>query len=106
MKRKIKSQDEVIVISGRSKGKTGKVVKILQDGRAIVSGVHMVKKHVKTNPQAGVTGGIIEKEAPIDMSNIALVNPATGKADRFGYKVDDSGKKIRIFKSNNAPVDK
>lgn len=106
MKRKIKRDDNVIVISGRSKGKTGKVARILQDGRVIVSGVHMVKKHVKPNPQAGVAGGIIEKEAPIAISNVALVNPETGKADRVGYKLDDSGKKIRIFKSNNAPVDK
>ena len=71
MKRKIKRDNQVVVISGRNKGKTGKVVKILQDGRAIVTGVHMVKKHVKPNPQAGITGGIVEKESPIHMSNIA-----------------------------------
>lgn len=106
MKRKIKRDDQVVVISGRNKGKTGKVVKILQDGRAIVTGVHMVKKHVKPNPQAGITGGIVEKESPIHMSNIALLNPETGKADRVGYMINDGGKKIRVFKSNNMPVDK
>lgn len=106
MKRKIKKEDKVVVISGRNKGKTGKVLRILQDGRAIVAGVHIVKKHVKPNPQMGVTGGIIEKEAPIHLSNIALVNPETGKADRVGYRLDENGKKIRVFKSNNMPVDK
>lgn len=105
MKRKIKKDDQVIVIAGRSKGKTGKIAKILRDGRVLVTGVHLVKKHVKPNPQAGVTGGIVEKEAPIAISNVALINPATGKADRVGYTIDESGKKVRIFKSNKAPVD-
>jgi large subunit ribosomal protein L24 len=106
MKRKIKREDEVVVISGRSKGKTGKIVKVLDDGRVIVSGVHLVKKHVKPNPQAGIAGGIVEKEAPLDISNVALINPQTGKGDRVGYQVDENGKKVRIFKSNKMPVDK
>jgi len=93
MKRKIKRDDQVIVISGRSKGKTGKVAKMLANGRVLVSGVHMVKKHVKPNPQAGIAGGIVEKEAPIAISNVALVNPETGKADRVGYMTDENGKK-------------
>jgi large subunit ribosomal protein L24 len=106
MKRKIKREDEVVIISGRSKGKTGKIVKVLDDGRVIVSGVHLVKKHVKPNPQAGIAGGIVEKEAPLDISNVALINPQTGKGDRVGYQVDENGKKVRIFKSNKMPVDK
>lgn len=106
MKRKIKKSDQVVVISGRNRGKTGKVIRLLQDGRALVSGVHMVKKHVKPNPQAGIAGGIIEKESPIHISNIALLNPETGKPDRVGYAIDENGRKIRVFKSNKAPVDK
>ncbi len=103
--RKIKSDDEVIVIAGRDKGKRGKVVKILKDERLIVSGVQMVKKHQKPNPQAGVTGGIVEQEAPIQISNVAIFNPATEKADRVGFKILEDGKKIRIFKSNGEAVD-
>lgn len=106
MKRKIKKSDQVVVISGRNRGKTGKVIRLLQDGRAIVSGVHMVKKHVKPNPQAGIAGGIIEKESPIHISNIALLNPETGKPDRVGYAIDENGRKIRVFKSTKTPVDK
>ena len=101
--RKIKSDDEVIVIAGRDKGKRGKVVKVLKDNRLIVSGVQMVKKHQKPNPQAGIAGGIIDKEAPIQVSNVAIFNPDTKKADRVGFKVED-GKKIRVFKSSGEPV--
>ncbi len=101
---KIKRGDEVIVIAGRDKGKRGKVSDIRKDGRLLVSGVNMVKKHTKANPQAGVQGGIIEQEAPIQASNVALFNPQTEKADRVGIRVED-GKKVRFFKSNNALVD-
>ncbi|WP_299776261.1 50S ribosomal protein L24 [uncultured Pseudoteredinibacter sp.] len=103
--RKIKREDEVIVIAGRDKGKRGKVVKVLQDDRLIVSGVQIVKKHQKPNPQAGVAGGIVEKEAPIQASNVAIFNPATQKADRVGFKILEDGNKIRIFKSNGEAVD-
>lgn len=103
--RKIKRDDEVIVVTGRDKGKRGKVNRVLSDGRLIVSGVQMVKKHQKPNPQMGVAGGIIEKEAPIQASNVALFNPATKKADRVGFKVLDDGRKIRVFKSNGEAVD-
>ncbi|MBB6523760.1 50S ribosomal protein L24 [Pseudoteredinibacter isoporae] len=103
--RKIKREDEVIVIAGRDKGKRGKVVKVLQDDRLIVSGVQIVKKHQKPNPQLGVAGGIVEKEAPIQASNVAIFNPATQKADRVGFKILEDGKKIRIFKSNGEAVD-
>jgi len=103
--RKIKSDDEVIVIAGRDKGKRGKVVKILKDDRLIVSGIQMVKKHQKPNPQAGVQGGIVEMEAPIQISNVAIFNPATEKADRVAFKILEDGKKIRVFKSNGEAVD-
>jgi len=103
--RKIKSDDEIIVIAGRDKGKRGKVVKILKDDRLIVSGIQMVKKHQKPNPQAGVQGGIIEMEAPIQISNVAIFNPATEKADRVSFKTLEDGKKIRVFKSNGEAVD-
>merc|ERR1712065_105065 len=102
--RKIKRDDDVIVIAGRDKGKRGKVVKVLADDRLIVSGIHMVKKHQKPNPQMGVAGGIVEKEAPIQVSNVAIFNSATSKADRVGFKVLEDGKKIRVFKSNGEAV--
>jgi large subunit ribosomal protein L24 len=103
--RKIKRGDEVIVLTGRDKGKRGKVSKVLADDRLIVAGVQMVKKHQKPNPQLGVPGGIIEKEAPIQASNVAIFNAATKKADRVGFKVLDDGRKIRVFKSNGEAVD-
>ncbi|MGQ9426290.1 50S ribosomal protein L24 [Gilvimarinus sp. F26214L] len=96
--RKIKREDEVIVIAGRDKGKRGKVTKVLADNRVIVGGINIVKKHQRPNPQLGVPGGIIEKEAPIQVSNVAIFNPSTKKADRVGFKVED-GKKVRIYKS-------
>jgi len=102
--RKIKRDDEVIVIAGRDKGKRGKVVHVQQDNRLIVSGIHMIKKHQKPNPQAGVAGGIIEKEAPIQVSNVAIYNAATQKADRVGFKVLEDGDKIRVFKSSGEAV--
>ena len=98
--KKIKSEDEVIVLAGKDKGKRGKVTKILDDGRVLVSGVNMIKKHTKPNPQAGIAGGIVEKEAPLQGSNIAIYNAATSKADRVGFRVE-GGKKVRFFKSSN-----
>ncbi|MBC6906601.1 50S ribosomal protein L24 [Saccharophagus sp. K07] len=103
--RKIKRNDEVIVITGRDKGKRGKVNRVLPDGRLIVSGVQVIKKHQKPNPQLGVAGGIVEKEAPIQASNVAIYNPATKKADRVGFKLLEDGSKIRVFKSNGEAVD-
>ena len=102
---KIKRDDEVIVIAGKDKGKRGKVLKVLEKGRLLVAGVQMIKKHQKPNPQAGVAGGIIEKEAPIQVSNVALFNSATNKGDRVGFKVLEDNKKIRIFKSSGEAVD-
>ncbi|MBB5212482.1 50S ribosomal protein L24 [Microbulbifer hydrolyticus] len=103
--RKIKRDDEVIVIAGRDKGKRGTVRKVLNDGRLIVSGVQMIKKHQKPNPQMGVAGGIVEKEAAIQVSNVAIFNPNTQKADRVGFKVLEDGTKIRVFKSSGEAVD-
>lgn len=103
--RKIKSKDEVVVLTGRDKGQRGRVNRVLSDGRLIVSGVQMVKKHQKPNPQMGVAGGIIEKEAPIQVSNVAIYNPSTKKADRVGFKLLEDGRKIRVFKSNGEAVD-
>ncbi|WP_369600952.1 50S ribosomal protein L24 [Hahella sp. SMD15-11] len=103
--KKIRKNDEVIVIAGRDKGKRGKVVKVRDDGRLIVSGINMVKRHTKPNPLTGAPGGIIEKEAPIQASNVAIFNPKTNKADRVGFRILEDGKKIRIFKSTKEAVD-
>lgn len=101
---KIKCDDEVIVLAGKDKGKRGKVRKIVDDSRVIVTGVNMIKKHTKPNPQAGVQGGIVEREAAIQVSNIAIFNPETSKADRIGFRVED-GKKVRFYKSSGAVLD-
>lgn len=101
---KIRRDDEVIVLAGKDKGKTGKVTKVLvADSKVFVEGVNLVKKHQKPVPQLQQAGGIVEKEAPIHVSNVAILNPATGKADRVGFRVED-GKKVRFFKSNNELV--
>ncbi len=102
---KIKKGDDVIVIAGKDKGKRGTVLRIIDGERVVVENVNMVKRHTKANPQAGVAGGIIEKEAPIHISNVALFNPATKKADRVGIKTLEDGRKVRFFKSNNEVVD-
>ena len=100
---KIKKGDQVIVTTGRDKGKTGTVLQIMTDGRALVNDVNLVKKHTKANPMAGVAGGILTKEAPIQMSNIALLNPKTNKADKA--RVEGEGKdKHRVFKSDGTRV--
>ena len=101
---KIRKDDQVIVITGKDKGKTGVVTNLLDDGRLYVSGVNMITRHTKGNPQMGQPGGIIEKEAPIQASNIAIYNSATNKADRVGIKVED-GNKIRVFKSTGEAID-
>lgn len=103
---KIRKNDEVLVIAGRDKGKRGKVVRVQADGKLVVSGINMVKRHTKPNPMLGTAGGIVEKEAPIQASNVAIFNSATNKADRVGFKILEDGKKVRIFKSTNEVVDK
>lgn len=102
---KIRKGDDVIVIAGRDKGKTGTVLRVLPEGRVYVDNVNIVKKHVRPNPNKGETGGIIEKEAPLQISNIALVNPRTKKADRVGFKILEDGRKVRFFKSDGEVVD-
>ncbi|HHL45894.1 MAG TPA: 50S ribosomal protein L24 [Gammaproteobacteria bacterium] len=103
--RKIKKGDEVVVIAGKDKGKRGLVLRLLDDQRLFVENVNVAKKHQKPNPNAGVPGGIINKEMPLHISNVALFNPATNKPDRVGFKTLDDGKKIRVFKSNGEAVD-
>ncbi|MCF7981494.1 MAG: 50S ribosomal protein L24 [Pseudomonadales bacterium] len=102
---KIKRDDEVIVIAGRDKGKRGKVSRVLQNDRLIVSGINMAKRHTKPNPMKGAPGGIVEKEASIHISNVAIYNSATNKADRVGIKVLEDGSKVRIYKSNQETID-
>jgi len=101
--RKIKKSDEVIVITGRDKGKRGEVLTVRPDGRLVVSGVNVAKKHQRGNPNAGQPGGIVDKEAPIQASNVAIYNDETGKADRVGFRIED-GKKVRFFKSTKKTI--
>ncbi len=100
---KIKRDDEVVVIAGRDKGKRGSVLRVLGDGRLLVSGVNMVKKHQRANPQMGQPGGIVEQEAPIQVSNVAIWNDEADKADRVGFRIED-GRKVRYFKSNSKVI--
>lgn len=102
---KIRKDDEVIVIAGKDKGKTGAVTRIREDGRLYVSGINMIKRHTKGNPQMNQPGGIIEKEAPIQASNVAIYNRGTNKADRVGIKLLEDGKKVRIYKSSGEQID-
>ena len=103
---KIKKGDDVIVITGKDKGKRGTVSRVMLDvDRVLVDGINMVKKHQKPNPAAGAPGGIIDKEMPLAISNIALFNAATGKADRIGIKQLEDGRKVRYFKSNGEVLD-
>ena len=101
---KIIKGDEVIVITGKDKGRRGVVLSRVDAERVLVEGVNRVKKHVKPNPMKGVQGGIVDKDMPIHVSNVALFNPATQKADRVGFKVLEDGRKVRVFKSNGELV--
>jgi large subunit ribosomal protein L24 len=102
---KIRKNDDVLVIAGKDKGKRGTVVRVLADDRIVVENVNMIKRHTKPNPNRGIAGGIVEKEAPIHVSNVMLFNPATKKPDRVGYRVLEDGRKVRYFKSNNEVLD-
>lgn len=102
---KIKKGDDVIVRTGKDKGKSGRVTQILANNKVLVEGVNQAKKSQKPNPNAGISGGIITKDMPIDISNIGLYNPSTKKAERVGIKVLENGKKVRYFKSTNEIVD-
>jgi large subunit ribosomal protein L24 len=101
---KIKKDDDVVVITGRDKGKRGSVLRVMGDGRLLVSGVNLVKKHTRANPNAGQQGGIVSREAPIEASNVAIWNDASGRADRVGFRVED-GKKVRFFKSSSKAIE-
>jgi large subunit ribosomal protein L24 len=103
--RRIRKGDDVVVIAGKDKGKRGSVLSVMPDGRLVVSDVNMVKRHTKPNPNRGVPGGIIEKEMPIDPSNIMLFNPQTSKGDRVGFRILGDGRKVRYFKSTDEVVD-
>ena len=105
---KIKKGDEVVVITGRDKGRRGKVSAVRADGKLLVEGINVVKKHQKGNPNGGVAGGIVEKEMPIQISNVMLWNPKTSKGDRVGFRFEGEGEKrvkVRYFKSNSERVD-
>ena len=102
---KIKKGDQVIVLTGRDKGKRGAVISMPSERKLIVEGVNIARKHQKPQPMKGVSGGIVEKAMPIDISNVALYNPATNKGDRVGFRLLADGRKVRFFKSNNEVVD-
>ncbi len=101
---RIRKGDQVIVIAGADKGKKGEVVRVAGD-KVVVQNIHIVKRHTKANPQTGQAGGIVEREAPIHISNVMLLNPVSGKGDRVGFKVLEDGRKLRVFRSSGEAVD-
>jgi large subunit ribosomal protein L24 len=103
--RRIRKGDEVVVIAGKDKGKRGSILRVMSNGRVVVSDINMVKRHTKPNPGRGVPGGIIEKEMSIDASNVMLYNPQTSKGDRVGFRTLEDGRKVRYFKSTSEVVD-
>ena len=103
--RRIRKGDDVLVVTGRDKGKRGTVLRIIDTDHLVVEGANKVKKHQRPNPMKNVTGGIVDKDLPIHVSNIALFNPATQKADRVGFKTLGDGRKVRVFRSNGEQVD-
>jgi len=103
--RKIKKGDDVIVIAGKDKGRRGTVLRVYPDARVVVENVNVAKKHQRPNPNAGVAGGIVEKEMPIDISNVMIFNPSTSKGDRVGVRQLENGSKVRYFKSNGEVLD-
>ena len=103
--KRIRKGDEVMVIAGRSKGQRGHVLQVLERERMLVENVNMVKRHTRPDPGRNIPGGIVEKEAPINVSNIQLFNPATNRADKVSFKTLEDGRKVRIFKSNGEAVD-
>jgi len=101
---KIRTGDQVIVIAGKDKGKQGSITKILSNGRCYVSGVQIIKRHTKPNPNAGIAGGVVEKEASIDMSNISIYNSSTKKADKVSIQSLEDGTKVRVFRSSGKEI--
>ena len=104
MANRIKKGDQVVVNAGKDKGKQGEIVRVDGD-RVVVAGLNIVKRHTQPNPQAGVAGGVVEREASIHISNVNVVNPATGKGERVGFKVLEDGRKIRVFRSSGEALD-
>ena len=104
MANRIKKGDQVVVTAGKDKGKQGEIVRVDGD-RVVVAGLNIVKRHTKPNPQAGVAGGVVEREASMHISNIALFNPASGKGERIGFKVLEDGRKLRVFRSSGEALD-
>jgi len=102
---KIRKGDEVVVVTGKDKGRRGTVLRVYVDGRVLVEGVNIAKKHQKPNPNLGVQGGIVDREMPLDISNVMVFNPKTKKGDRVGFRVGDDGSKVRIFRSTGETVD-
>lgn len=102
---KIKTGDEVVVTTGKDRGRRGNVLRVMPVGRLVVEGINMVKRHTKPNPKAGQPGGIIDKEMPIDASNVMLWNADAGKGDRVGFKFLDDGRKVRVFRSRGEVID-
>jgi len=103
--KKFRKGDDVVVLTGRDKGKRGTILSVLDTERALVDNVNLVKKHTKPNPNKGETGGIISKESPIQISNLGIYNPNSKKADRVGFKVLEDGKKVRVFRSDGEMID-
>jgi large subunit ribosomal protein L24 len=103
--KRIRQGDEVVVIAGKDKGRRGNVIRVYDDDRVLVEGVNVARKHQKPNPNAGVAGGIIEKEMPLDISNVMIYNPSADKADRIGIRLLADGRKVRYFKSNDEVLD-
>ena len=101
---RIRKGDQVVVIAGKDKGKKGDVIRVAGD-KIVVSNINVIKRHTKPNPQAGQAGGVIEREAPIHISNVMLFNPATGKGERVGFKVLEDGRKLRVFRSSGESID-
>jgi len=102
---KIRKGDEVILTTGKDKGKRGTVLRVLDTGHVVVEGINRVKKHTRPNPMKGINGGIVDKEMPIDISNVALFNSAAQKGDRVGFKTLEDGRKVRVFKSSGEVID-
>ncbi len=103
--RKIKKGDDVVVLTGKDRGSRGTVLRVIDDKKVIIENVNMAKKHQKPNPQKGISGGIVDKEMPMDLSNVGLYNPVKGGPDRVGFKILEDGRKVRIFKSTGEVVD-
>ncbi len=103
--KKLKKGDSIIVIAGKDKGKKGEILKVIEPDKLVISNINLAKKHVKPNPNKGESGGIIEREMPIHISNVMMLNPISKKADRVGFKNLEDGKKVRVYKSNKEVID-